>query len=37
MVRTAFAFAPHFREQVFEVLPPTVSRDEERASTKDSD
>jgi uncharacterized protein len=37
MVRTAFAFDPHFREQGFEVLPTTVSRDDERASTKDSD
>ena len=37
MVRTAFALDPHFREQGFEVLPTTVSRDEERASTKDSD
>jgi predicted nucleic acid-binding protein len=34
MVRTAFAFDPHFREQGFEVLPTTVTRDEERTPTK---
>jgi predicted nucleic acid-binding protein len=37
MVRTAFAFDPHFREQGFEVLPMTVTGDDERAPTKDSD
>ena len=33
MVRTAFAFDPHFRDQGFEVLPTTVSADDEPAST----
>ena len=35
MMRTAFAFDPHFRHQGFEVLPTTVSPDDERAATKD--
>jgi predicted nucleic acid-binding protein len=37
MVRTAFAFDPHFREQGFEVQPMTVTGDDERAPTKVSD
>jgi hypothetical protein len=37
MVRTAFAFDPHFRDQGFEVLPSAVSRDDEPNSTRDSD
>jgi predicted nucleic acid-binding protein len=37
MVRTAFAFDPHFREQGFEVLPSTVTRDEDRPPATLSD
>jgi predicted nucleic acid-binding protein len=37
MVRTAFAFDPHFREHGFEVLPAAVTGDEERAPTNSSD
>lgn len=37
MMGTAFAFDPHFREQGFEVLPTSVTSDDERAPTKDSD
>jgi predicted nucleic acid-binding protein len=37
MVRTAFAFDPHFGEQGFEVLPMTATADDERAPTKVSD
>ena len=37
MVRTAFAFDPHFREQAFEVVPVPVSADDERAPAKTSD
>jgi predicted nucleic acid-binding protein len=34
MVRTAFAFDPHFREQGFEVLPGAGNGDDERAPMK---
>lgn len=37
MVRTAFAFDPHFREQGFEVLTSAATRDDERGSTNASD
>ena len=37
MMRAAFAFDPHFREQGFELLPTSVTGDDERASAKDSD
>lgn len=37
MIRSAFAFDPHFREQGFEVLPTSVAGDAERAPTKDSE
>jgi predicted nucleic acid-binding protein len=37
MVRTAFAFDPHFREQGFEVLPGAASDDDERAPVKVTD
>jgi hypothetical protein len=37
IVRNAFAFDQHFREQGFDVLPSTVTRDDEPAPTKLSD
>jgi hypothetical protein len=37
MMRAAFAFDPRFREQGFEVLPTSVSGDDERARTADSE
>jgi predicted nucleic acid-binding protein len=37
MLRIAFAFDAHFREQGFEVLPTAVTRDDEQATTKLSD
>jgi uncharacterized protein len=37
MVRAAFAFDPHFREQGFEILPAIVSRGDESASPTDSE
>lgn len=37
MMRTAFAFDPHFGQQGFEVLPTSGTGDEERAFTNDSE
>ena len=37
MMRTAFAFDPHFREQGFDVLPDSIAGDAARTPTNDSD